>query len=61
MSLGEAAVLVFIIAAFVVFGIILAWEAHREEADRAARAGRSADMIGTHGPTGAQSHQGADG
>jgi membrane glycosyltransferase len=62
MSMVEAGVLIFAIALFVIFAIVLAWEAHWEEQDRAARTHRFSDVIETPGsPDGAQSHQGADG
>ena len=66
MSMIEAGVLIFIVAIFVIFGIVLAWETHWEEEDRAARARRFHDVVEKHGPggiepSGIESHQGADG
>lgn len=56
---GEIALLAFIIAAFTVFAVTLAWVSHSDGADRTAAARRAADRAAAAAPT--TSYQGADG
>jgi hypothetical protein len=55
---GEIAVLALIIAAFVVFGVTLAWMSRRDGADHAVQQRRFAEDAGA---STAHSYQGADG
>lgn len=58
MSGGEIAVLAFIVAAFVVFGVTLAWLSHGDGVEPPAKRPTRASQQEAHSGT---SYQGADG
>ena len=58
MSGGEIAVLAFIVASFVAFGVTLAWLSHGEGSERQETPPRPAPQHQEHSGT---SYQGADG